>query len=195
MSKGRAVPPALSSAFSIAWDAISTSVSTVYTYFSVTVWPWMQTAMTNIATWINVAKSAWQVAWAAISTAATGARDIISNVVAEIKAFLQSAIDKVNALIELINSIPGIPDIPSVPGFAEGVQNFSGGMALVGERGPELVRLPRGADVYPNRESQQMLGGNTTTTNHTWNLTINNPRNAEDVSNGLQHALQAAGLA
>ncbi len=31
-----------------------------------------------------------------------------------------------------------------IPGFAEGVRNFSGGLAVVGERGPELVSLPRG---------------------------------------------------
>lgn len=36
------------------------------------------------------------------------------------------------------------------PMFAGGVENFAGGMAIVGERGPELVRLPRGANVYPN---------------------------------------------
>jgi len=38
----------------------------------------------------------------------------------------------------------------SFPGFASGVDNFAGGMAIVGENGPELVNLPRGSDVYPN---------------------------------------------
>jgi hypothetical protein len=38
----------------------------------------------------------------------------------------------------------------SIPGFANGVTNFGGGVALVGERGPELVRLPSGSDVIPN---------------------------------------------
>lgn len=42
-----------------------------------------------------------------------------------------------------------------IPGFAGGVNNFSGGLALVGERGPELVNLPRGSDVIPNH----MIGG------------------------------------
>jgi Skp family chaperone for outer membrane proteins len=37
-----------------------------------------------------------------------------------------------------------------VPRFAEGVRNFGGGMAIVGERGPEMVRLPGGSDVIPN---------------------------------------------
>jgi len=34
--------------------------------------------------------------------------------------------------------------------FADGVTNFDGGLALVGERGPEIVNLPRGSDVIPN---------------------------------------------
>jgi hypothetical protein len=54
-----------------------------------------------------------------------------------------------------------------IPGFATGVTNFSGGMALVGERGPELVQLPRGSNVYTNGQSQQMMqggGGQSTTT-------------------------------
>jgi len=37
--------------------------------------------------------------------------------------------------------------------FADGVTNFEGGMALVGERGPEVVRLPSGSDVIPNEEA------------------------------------------
>jgi len=43
----------------------------------------------------------------------------------------------------------------AIPAFAEGVTNFGGGTALVGELGPELVNLPRGSDVIPNNK----LGG------------------------------------
>ena len=39
--------------------------------------------------------------------------------------------------------------------FADGVKNFRGGTALVGEKGPELVQLPRGSNVIPNDQ----LGG------------------------------------
>jgi hypothetical protein len=39
--------------------------------------------------------------------------------------------------------------------FAGGTDFAPGGMALVGERGPELVNLPRGSQVIPNH----MLGG------------------------------------
>ncbi len=44
-------------------------------------------------------------------------------------------------------------------GFASGVRNFMGGMALVGERGAELVRLPRGADVVRNADMGQATRG------------------------------------
>lgn len=39
---------------------------------------------------------------------------------------------------------------PRVPGFAGGVDNFGGGLAVVGERGPELVSLPSGSSVFPS---------------------------------------------
>lgn len=41
-----------------------------------------------------------------------------------------------------------------IPGFADGTNFAPGGVALVGERGPELVNLPRGSQVTPNH----MLG-------------------------------------
>lgn len=43
--------------------------------------------------------------------------------------------------------------------FAVGTRNAPGGMALVGERGPELVNLPRGSQVLPAAQTSQMMGG------------------------------------
>lgn len=60
------------------------------------------------------------------------------------------------------NWIPSIGgkswSIPDIPMFARGVSNFGGGMALVGEEGPELVSLPSGSSVTPNDK----LGSNIT---------------------------------
>ncbi|MBI4835927.1 MAG: phage tail tape measure protein [Candidatus Abawacabacteria bacterium] len=46
-----------------------------------------------------------------------------------------------------------------IPGHARGIKNSPGGFALVGESGPELVNLPKGSDVIPNRQSQQLMSG------------------------------------
>ncbi len=37
-----------------------------------------------------------------------------------------------------------------IPGFAAGTDSAPGGLSVVGERGPEIVNLPRGAQIIPN---------------------------------------------
>jgi hypothetical protein len=43
--------------------------------------------------------------------------------------------------------------------FAVGTRFAPGGMALVGERGPEMINLPRGSQVIPAAQTSQMMGG------------------------------------
>lgn len=73
-----------------------------------------------------------------------------------------------NAIMGLIEgalngAFAGIPGSPKVklPRLATGTDYFQGGMALVGERGPELVTMPRGSSVTPNNQLGS-IGGNTT---------------------------------
>lgn len=53
-----------------------------------------------------------------------------------------------------------------IPSFATGTDFHSGGLALVGERGPELVNLPRGAQVIPNSELQSRRSARAAPVNH-----------------------------
>jgi len=46
-----------------------------------------------------------------------------------------------------------------VPGFALGTNYAPGGLALIGERGPELITLPRGSQVTPNNKLGNLVGG------------------------------------
>ena len=46
-----------------------------------------------------------------------------------------------------------------MPGYASGTLFHPGGMAVVGERGPELLTLPRGAQVVPNDFLGLLSGG------------------------------------
>jgi hypothetical protein len=68
--------------------------------------------------------------------------------------------------------------MPKLPGFAGGVTNFAGGAAIVGERGPELVTLPRGSNVTPAPQTRQLMaqaptGGGGTSVNLTVAPVIN----------------------
>ena len=75
---------------------------------------------------------------------------------------LIGGLNKIN--FDIPDWVPGIGgnsfgiNIPSIPMLAKGTDYFEGGVALVGEEGPELVNLPRGSAVTPNRETEQMLG-------------------------------------
>lgn len=46
-----------------------------------------------------------------------------------------------------------------VPQYATGTRNARGGMALVGENGPELVNLRGGERIYTNGQTRSLLGG------------------------------------
>lgn len=48
---------------------------------------------------------------------------------------------------------------PAPPAFASGVTNFEGGLAVVGERGRELVNLPAGSNVITNENTEKLLSG------------------------------------
>jgi hypothetical protein len=47
----------------------------------------------------------------------------------------------------------------NIPEFATGTNFAPGGMALVGERGPELINLPQGSKVTPSHQLGGMGGG------------------------------------
>ncbi|QOG20466.1 hypothetical protein FOM02_27035 [Bradyrhizobium sp. SEMIA] len=46
-----------------------------------------------------------------------------------------------------------------IPGFAGGTDNAPGGLSWVGEHGPELMNVPKGAQILPSDISRQMTGG------------------------------------
>ena len=81
-------------------------------------------------------------------------------IVAQVKAAVNALIGRVNDLLsfsfQVDTHIPGVGkkgftvDAPDIPRLAKGTRSFAGGLAIVGERGPELVGLPGGSSVTPN---------------------------------------------
>ncbi|MEM9786795.1 MAG: phage tail length tape measure family protein [Pseudomonadota bacterium] len=67
-----------------------------------------------------------------------------------------------------------------IPGFASGTNYAPGGLALVGERGPELVNLPRGSQVVPNHRLGSMAGGAVIVQN-VFNFTANGDESVKQI--------------
>jgi hypothetical protein len=83
-----------------------------------------------------------------------------------------------------LNSTPNTT--PTIPQYANGTNFHPGGWAVVGERGPEMVHLPRGSAVTPN----ERLGGSVTN-NFTGNLLT--PEFWAQINTGHAVAAQAGG--
>ena len=67
---------------------------------------------------------------------------------------------------------PGVPGGVLPPGFATGTNFAPGGWAMVGERGPELVNLPRGSQVLPANETANRVSNSAPVTINNY-VTVN----------------------
>lgn len=84
-------------------------------------------------------------------TGANSLQDALSGILKKLaEMILNSAFDK------LFSGATGsggwLTNMFKIPGFATGTNFAPGGLAMVGERGPELVNLPRGSQVIPNNQ-------------------------------------------
>lgn len=137
----------------------------------------------NVRGVMSALQGAWNSAWGAISGAATGAMGRISGAITTLIGYLGSLSSTMRTVANVVGSI----HIPNpfkglvsgaasaigminavknaaaslgslrIPGFAVGTTFAPGGIALVGERGPELVTLPRGAKVETAPKTRSIM--------------------------------------
>ena len=98
--------------------------------------------------------------------AVTGALYLLAAILIGIGLFVTGAWIPVFAGVILA----GIATLISKIGLSTGGVT-QGGLNIVGEKGPELVKLPRGSRVYSNKDSGRMLSGGGTTNNITIQVT------------------------
>lgn len=96
-------------------------------------------------------KSSAKSAFAGLVTGAKSAKEALADMLSSVATALANS--AFNSLFG--NSFEGLSGIL---GFANGTLDAPGGLALVGERGPELVNLPRGAQVNTAQATRSMLG-------------------------------------
>lgn len=92
----------------------------------------------------------------------SGVANVGNNIGNVFKQLINRVVDGINRALEFEINVLGATvnvDLPDLPRLATGTNFFEGGMALVGEQGPELIRMPRGAQVITNDRTEQQLKG------------------------------------
>lgn len=134
-------------------------------------------------------KGIWDRTWETIKTVTGTVLDSILTILGEfIPDFDMSGENLINALLDGLKSTwtkvtewfgglawPSLPAIDWNPfdgqpaGNAAGTPYWRGGLSMVGENGPELVAMPRGAQVHSADQTRSMAQSQPT---NVWNITI-----------------------
>lgn len=91
-----------------------------------------------------------------IHNAMAGVFDTITSPFRRAFDYIVNGVSRVRQELNNLSPIGGLGSIGrklGIPGFAAGIRQFSGGMATVGENGPEKVILPKGSSVLPASQS------------------------------------------
>lgn len=108
----------------------------------------------------------WRKAWKGVkdifSSIWEGIKDAAKRPINAIIGFINTMISGINKIGITIPNSKLIPkkfrgvhigwNLPSIPALAKGTDNFGGGPALIGEKGPEILNLPKGSSVTPNNK-------------------------------------------
>lgn len=155
--------PVVKVAFGVVGGVISAAANTITSVIS-----GVLTVLDGLITFISgVFTGNWRQAWEGMKTIFSGAFGSLAELC---KAPLNAVIGIINGAIAGINQIGiTIPDwvpgmggkafsinIPAIPMLYKGTDNWKGGMAMIHDRGGEIVDLPRGSRVYPHDKSVEM---------------------------------------
>ncbi len=152
-------------AFVSVWEAIKDAFKSA--------WDFMKSVFESIVNWFEEAINKIKNVIVSIGDFISGIFEgIWQGIKAVLRAIVNPVIAVINFVIKGLNKLSfTLPSwVPIVGGkrvgfnispikyLERGTRNFVGGMAVVGERGPELVNLPGGASVHSNRRSKEMMG-------------------------------------
>ena len=143
-------------------EFVRETVEDVMSVLSSALTPWIQSIIQlfeGLAEFIGgVFTGNWQQAWEGIKNMTKG---FVNVIITYIQGTINGVIGLINTVIEaalkLANLIPGvdidtsvtkIPEV-NIPMLANGGISLEAGKALVGEDGPEIIDLPKGARVRP----------------------------------------------
>lgn len=154
-------------------SGVSTAIDTVKNAFT-TAADWVSTKVGEIVAFVqglpqSIAQAVSNIGAfiaAPFITAYTTVKEWVDKIVAEARRIKNAVTGQVSAS-DILDIPPGM-----VGNNAQGTSNWRGGLTWVGEHGPELINLNKGAQVFSNPQSMAIAAGNSGggTTNNTFNM-------------------------
>ena len=157
------IVPVVRVAFGAVQGAVSAAANIITSVIS-----GVMTVIDGLVTFISgVFTGNWRQAWEGVRSIFKG---IFDSFAAICKAPINAVIGIINGAISSINKIhvtipEGVPglggksfgfSIPRIPQLYRGTDSWKGGMAVIHDRGGEIVDLPQGSRVYPHDRSIEM---------------------------------------
>lgn len=145
----------VSSAWSATWRLVSSVASAIWTAITNTVKGALSGIVAFFSPMLASLGAAWDGFWTSagnkVKSAWEGIKATVKDGINWVLSKINDAIAKVNSVIAAGAGALGIKviTIPSIPLLAKGGDVVSAGSAMVGENGPEILSLPRGARVTP----------------------------------------------
>ena len=162
------VVSALAPVFQVIFDGIGQKVGSVLEFVGSKM-GWIQNIIGTVApvvadilitAWgvispvMDLAISVFKLLFNVVQTVFNGIASVVSSVWSKVKPIVEGI---GNGLSWVAGKVKGLLGMGGGDGSnAEGTNNWRGGPTWVGERGPELVDLPKGSRVLPNKESVQL---------------------------------------
>lgn len=167
------------------WNTVSSFLSRIWGTIS-SIWTNIRNFIGNIlGTILSNVSNIWNTVWGTISRFANNIwntvttifgrirdtvggifRGMINNIIAWLNPGLRKVQDFLNFFIGGINKVSQFfikkdllpyAKIGPIGYLAQGTKDWRGGVAMVGERGPEIVYLPQHARVFPNEETERLV--------------------------------------
>ena len=166
------VVSALAPVFQVIFDGIGQKVGSVLEFVGSKM-GWIQNIIGTVApvvadilitAWgvispvMDLAISVFKLLFNVVQTVFNGIASVVSSVWSKVKPIVEGIGNGLSWVAGKVKGLLGMGggDGGSVGSNAEGTNNWRGGPTWVGERGPELVDLPKGSRVLPNKESVQL---------------------------------------
>lgn len=179
-----------------AWELIKSVAEPIITTLSGVI-DGISQAVQGVVDFVNaIVHGDWESAWNALGEVGSGVMSAFKAVIDGIKTALDGVIGKVKEAKNALETLGtgGSGGLHGVGVNASGTPNWRGGWTTVGEKGPELMNLPRGTQIIPHEASLNTpMGGSITIAKLADQIVVREDADIDKIGDAVVRKMRLAG--